>query len=130
MKSNIQKKQLIQFSYIISFGFPIIIGWIIPAIGGDPFRKWTLIVSIPSMLLGQINPDLLLYPYKLWMKIGYILGWLNSRIILLLVFFLVLQPIALIMKLFGYDPLRLKKGYQKTYKEKKNNKKIDLKRIF
>ena len=67
---------------------------------------------------------------KIWMRLGYILGWVNSRIILGLVFLIVLQPIALIMKIFGHDPLRMKKVSQKSYREIKTNHKINLKKIF
>ena len=76
------------------------------------------------------NALLLFYPYKTWIKIGNILGWLNSRIILGLVFLIVLQPIALIMRIFGHDPLRMKKSNQKSYRELKTNQKINLKKIF
>ncbi len=64
------------------------------------------------------------------MLLGNYLGWINSRIILGLVFLLVLQPIALTMKLFSYDPLRKKENNKKSYRENINNKKIDLTRIF
>ena len=64
------------------------------------------------------------------MKLGYILGWLNSRIILGLVFLVVLQPIAMIMRIFGYDPLRTRNNNEKTYRENKNKYSINLNRIF
>ena len=64
------------------------------------------------------------------MKLGHVLGWVNSRIVLGLVFLFVLQPIAFIMKLFGYDPLRKKKGKENTYREIRSNHKIDLRKIF
>ena len=64
------------------------------------------------------------------MKLGIILGWLNSRIILMLVFLLVLQPIAFIMRLFGHDPLRTKKNGGKSYRGVNANQKINLKKIF
>ena len=105
-KSSISKKQLREFGFLIGFGFPILIGWIIPAIGGHLFRTWTLWISIPSLIIGILKPRLLFYPYKGWMALGLALGWINSRIILGLVFLLVLQPIALIMKFVGHDPLR------------------------
>ena len=64
------------------------------------------------------------------MKLGHILGWVNSRIILGLVFLIVLQPIALIMRILGHDPLRTKKFAQKSYREIKTNQKINLKKFF
>tara|TARA_E500000331_G_C16685424_1_gene467302 strand:+ start:70 stop:462 length:393 start_codon:yes stop_codon:yes gene_type:complete len=130
MKFSISKKQLSEFGYLIGFGFPILIGWIIPAIGGHLFRKWTLWISIPFLIIGILKPRLLFYPYKLWMALGFALGWINSRIILGIVFLLVLQPIALIMKFLGYDPLKIKNSNESSYRENKSNHKVDLTRIF
>ena len=73
---------------------------------GHGFRVWTVFIGIPSLTLGFISPRLLYYPYKGWMTLGNLLGWINSRIILGLIFILVLQPIAFLIRLSGYDPLR------------------------
>tara|TARA_Y100000589_G_C26874303_1_gene515248 strand:- start:180 stop:575 length:396 start_codon:yes stop_codon:yes gene_type:complete len=129
-KSNISKKQLLEFGFLIGFGFPIIIGWIIPSISGHSFRYWSLWISFPLITLAIVKPTLLYYPYKAWMLLGLALGWINSRIILTAVYLLVLQPIALIMKIFGYDPLRKKKTNNSTYRERKDNHIVDFKRIF
>ena len=130
MKVSIAKKNLREFGFLIGFGFPILIGWIIPAVGGHAFRGWTLWIAIPFLITGILKPRLLFYPYKGWMALGLALGWINSRIILGLVFLLVLQPIALIMKIVGYDPLKIKKINLKSYRENKSNHKIDLTRVF
>ena len=130
MKNHISKKTLRAFGFLIGFTFPFLIGWILPLIGGHSFRTWTLWISIPSFILAILKPNLLLYPYKSWMQLGHILGWLNSRIILGLVFLIVLQPIALIMRILGHDPLKTKKLPQKSYREIKTNQKINLKKIF
>ena len=130
MKNHIPQKKLREFGFLIGLIFPFLIGWILPLFGGHSFRSWTLFISIPSIILAFTKPILLMYPYKAWMKLGHILGWLNSRIILGLVFLIVLQPIALIMKLLGHDPLRTKKLDQESYREIKANDKVNLKKIF
>ena len=130
MRENISKKKLREFGYVIGFGFPIIIGWIIPAISGHLFRSWTLWIGFLSLFLGILKPNLLFYPYAAWMKLGYILGWFNSKIILGLVYILVLLPIALIMKIFGYDPLKAKKKKELSFRENIEGKEVDLKKIF
>ena len=127
---NLSKKTLREFGFLIAFGFPIIIGWFIPFIFSHSFREWTLWVGIISLMVTLIKPYSLYYPYKIWMKLGYILGWINSRIILGLVFILVLVPIAFIMKMTGYDPLRKKSNNNKTYRENNSNHKINLNKIF
>ena len=124
------KKQLREFGILIGFGFPVIIGLIIPALVGHTFRIWTLWIAFPSLIIGILKPRLLFYPYKGWMALGLALGWINSRIILGLVFIIVLQPIAIIMKIFNYDPLRTRKSNQKSYRETIKEKSIDLNRIF
>ena len=130
MYKSLSKKVLREFGFLIGLMFPIFVGWIIPIIGGHPLRFWTLYVSAISILTAILKPNLLLYPYKIWMKFGLFLGWFNSRVILGMVFILVLQPIALLMKVFGYDPLRIKKRDTSTYREIRTNFKIDLKKIF
>ncbi|MCE5270112.1 SxtJ family membrane protein, partial [bacterium] len=44
---------------------------------------------------------------KLWMKLAHALGWFNTRLLLILVFYLVLTPVGLLMRLFGKRPLSL-----------------------
>jgi len=129
-QSSISQKKLRQFGFLVGFGFPIIIGWILPAISGHLFRYWSLWIGVPLLILGILRPHLLFYPYQAWMKIGLALGWINSHIVLGLVFLLVLQPISLIMKLFGYDPLKKKKKNLLTFREIKENHKVDLTKIF
>ncbi len=130
MEENISNKKLREFGLLFGFLLPIIFGWILPSLTGHSFRFWTLWISIPIIFLGVVKPVNLFIPYKLWMKIGFALGWINSRIILLMVFILVLNPIAFIMKLYRYDPLRKRKTNAISYTEKKDKKPINLKRIF
>ena len=130
MKKNITTKKLREFGILIGFGFPFLIGWLIPFTSGHDFRIWTLWIGLPNLLIGFIKPYLLFYPYKFWMKLGFILGWFNSRLILIFIYILVLIPIAFIMRIFGYDPLRLKFEKKISYREIRKSSKIDLNRIF
>ena len=104
MSDKISKKILREFGILIGFGFPILLGWLIPLLTGHQFRIWTLWVSAIGFIFGLLAPRILYLPYLLWLKLGYILGWINSRIILGLIFIFVLIPIGLVMKFFGYDP--------------------------
>ena len=130
MTNRISKKQLRDFGYLIGFGLPLIIGWLIPSITGHAFRAWTLWISIPTLVIGIISPRFLKKPYQAWMQLGHLLGYVNSRIILGIVFVAVLQPIAFVMRAFGYDPLRSKKSNLLSFKENKKGSKVDLTRIF
>ncbi len=130
MNTNSSNKLLRQFGFLIGFVFPFLIGWLLPSFGGHAFRIWTLFISFPALILAILKPSLLFYPYQAWMKLGHILGWLNSRFILGLVFLIILLPIAIIMRILNHDPLRIKKHDQKSYREIKTNQKINLKKIF
>jgi len=130
MTNRISKKQLRDFGYLIGFGLPLIIGWLIPSITGHAFRAWTLWISIPTLVIGIISPRFLKKPYQAWMQLGHLLGYINSRIILGIVFVAVLQPIAFVMRAFGYDPLRSRKFNLLSFKESKKGSKVDLTRIF
>ena len=130
MTNKISKKQLRDFGFLIGFGLPLTIGWLIPSITGHGFRAWTLWISIPTLVIGILSPRILRKPYQAWMQLGHLLGYVNSRIILGIVFLAVLQPIAFLMRAFGYDPLRSKKSNLLSYKESKKGAKVDLTRIF
>ena len=119
MKEIISKKQLREFGLLIGFGFPLLVGWLIPALTGHGFREWTLWVGFIGLIIGLTSPRLLYYPYKFWMKLALILGWINNRIILGLVYIIILLPIAFVMRLTGYDPLRRRRQGDKTYRENK-----------
>ncbi len=121
MKAKTSEKQLRDFGKIVGLGLPIFMGFIVPFLTGHSFAIWTIFVGLIIFSLGYIKPSLLFVPYKFWMAIGNVLGWINSRLILGLVFILVLQPISIFMKIFKYDPLKLKKNNLKSYRENKDN---------
>ena len=122
MKVKTSEKQLRDFGKIVGLAVPIFVGFIIPFLTGHSFAIWTIFGGLIIFTLGIIKPSLLFFPYKFWMTIGNLLGWINSRLILGLVFILVLQPISIFMKILNYDPLKLKKNNLKSYRENKNNK--------
>ena len=130
MKKIVSNKNLREFGIIIGIGFPLFFGCIFPLITNHPFRIWTLWVALPSFLFAYIKPNLLLYPYKLWIKLGEFLGWINSKVILTFIFFLILFPISLFMRIFGYDPLRLKNSNKSSYRQKKMDYLIDFEKVF
>lgn len=57
---------------------------------------------------GLLIPAALRQPYRIWMTAGDLLGWVNSRVILSALYFTLLTPVRLLMKLSGYDPMNRK----------------------
>ena len=123
-------KTLREFGLVFGFGFPLIFGFLLPFIFSHTLKDWTIFVGLPFLFLAITKPHLLFYPYKIWMKIGNSLAWINSHIILGLIFILIVIPISIIMKIFRYDPLKRKRNNLPSYKEKKEEWVINLKKIF
>jgi hypothetical protein len=67
------------------------------------------------ILLGLIFPRALIYPNKAWMKLAEVLSFVMTRLILGIIFFLIVTPIGVIKRLFGWDPLNRRGGPSGSY---------------
>ena len=93
-----------------------------PLINNEEYRLWALIISLIFLILGLINSSILTPLNLLWFKFGMLLGRIVSPIVMALVFFIVVTPTGLIMKLFKKDLLQLKKKDKKSYWIEKKSK--------
>jgi len=100
------KQELRKFGFIFAGMFILIFGLLLPWIWDKPWPTWPWIVAAVFIAPALIVPAALGPVYHLWMKIGLVLGWINTRIILGLVFFAIFAPVALAFRLFGKDMLR------------------------
>jgi len=73
---------------------------------GQPLRLWSLILGGILIALALVWPRSLTHVYRLWMTLGEALGWINTRIILSVLFYLLFTPLGLCMRLRGKDPMR------------------------
>ena len=74
-----------------------------------------LSLGLILIVLGSVFPRALVYPNKAWMFLAEVLGFISTRIILGLVFFLVMTPIGLVKRLGGWDPLHRRSGLSPSY---------------
>ena len=87
-----------------------------PITYGDSIRIWLVIISMIFLILGLMNSKLLTPLNKLWFKFGMILGAIIAPIVMGIIFFLVVTPIGLVMKIMGKDLLNKKfDKKKKTY---------------
>ena len=93
-----------------------------PLLNNEEYRLWALIISLIFLILGLINSSILTPLNLLWFKFGMLLGRIVSPIVMALVFFIVVTPTGLIMKLFKKDLLQLKKKDKKSYWIEKKSK--------
>lgn len=93
-----------------------------------------LSVSAAWFIFGLFMPGLLKPVYILWMKFAFVLSWVNTRIILFLIFYLIFTPAAIVMRMLRHDPLKRKIDKSKdSYWQKADNKvlrKISYERQF
>ena len=114
---------------IVFFVVFLIIG-LYPLINEDNVRIWSIVISIIFLILGLINSQILTPLNILWFKFGMLLGKFVSPIVMGLVFFLVVTPTGLIMKLFNKDLLKLRKNKNSSYWIKRPKIKSEMKNQF
>jgi hypothetical protein len=111
------------FGIVFFTVFFIISIW--PLLSANEIRYWSLVISVVFLILGIINSKTLTPLNKVWFKIGILLGNIISPIIMGIIFFLVVTPTSLIMKILGKDLLNLKKNTKNSYwieKKKQNSR--------
>ena len=117
-------------SFGIVFFLVFIIISLYPLLHGENIRVWSLIISIIFLILGLLNSKLLNPLNKIWFKLGLILGKIISPIVMGIIFFLVVTPIALFMRLLKKDLLNLKFNKKNTYWIEKSGPKSKMKNQF
>ena len=101
-----------------------------PILKGNDLRIWSLIISFIFLSLGLINSRILTPLNRLWFKFGLLLGKFISPIIMGIIFFIVVTPIGIIMRLFNKDLLNLKFNKKETYWIDKKGPKSKMKDQF
>jgi len=128
MQQNIKLPSNRNFGIVFAIVFLIISLW--PLLNQNEIRFWSLIVSIIFLTLGLINSKLLLPLNKIWFKFGIFLGNFIAPIIMGVIYFFVVTPTGLIMKMLGKDLLNLKKSNKDSYWIKKDNSNSSLNNQF
>ena len=111
------KNELRSFGFLFAVFFILVIGIVIPMIRYDlaalfsdltMWPRWPWAVGAVVFTWAAIHPASLYLLHRPWMLFADVAGWVNTRIILVLLFYVLILPIGLIMRLFGYDPMQRK----------------------
>lgn len=120
------RKELRDFAFIIGGMTAVFFGLLLPWIWDLVYPVWPWIVTAVATVWGLVHPSSLKPLYWLWMKLALILGWINTRIILSIVFYVVILPFGLVMRLFGKDPMhRTFSDKMQSYRVKSNQPNTD-----
>ena len=88
--------------------FVFIFGFLLPWLYDANLPVWPSIISAALIACALISPIMLRPVYDLWMRFGLLLNSITTPVILGVFFFLILMPMAVVMRSFGRDSLRLK----------------------
>ena len=120
-------KELRTFGFLFAGFFILVLGIVVPMIRNDfsslfsslaMWPRWPWAVGALVALWAVAHPASLNYLQRPWMVFADIAGWVNTRIIMLLLFYVLILPIGLIMRLVGYDPMQRKIDPElKTYRK-------------
>tara|TARA_E500000178_G_C16817846_1_gene660052 strand:+ start:311 stop:709 length:399 start_codon:yes stop_codon:yes gene_type:complete len=130
----VMKKENIKISSNRSFGIVFFIFFLIvslyPLSNDKNINIVALTISIFFLVLGLLNSKILFPLNKIWFKFGIILGNLISPLIMSVIFFVIITPIGLLMRMFGKDVLNLKYNDNKSYWIDKDGPKSKMKNQF
>ena len=105
MSERVDAKQLRHFAFLVGGIFLFISVW--PVIWREEsVRLWALIPALILIPLGIIAPSLLRPIYKGWMAVGHVLGWVNTRLLLGILYYGLIVPMGMVMRMIGRDPMR------------------------
>ena len=131
MQNNkkIEKSTNRSFGLVFFIVFLIIGLW--PLANGGSVRFWSLIIALIFLFLGILNSKILTPLNVLWSKFGELLGIVIAPIVMGIIFFLVVTPTGLIMRMFGKDLLRNKfQINNESYWIKREKNKSSMKKQF
>lgn len=103
---NTTKIELRNFGLIFGSFFAFVFGLLLPFIFSGNYRLWPWIVAGIFIVWALIHSPSLLPVYRLWMKIGLVLNFVNTRLILGLIFYVLFFPMGFVMRLFGWDAMQ------------------------
>ncbi len=112
--SGLDKKELRNFGLLTGSITGILFGIVLPLLLSLNYPLWPWCIMAVLSGTALILPVVLSPVYNIWMKIGNVLSWINTRIILGIVFFAVFTPVALLLKILGKDPMRCKNDDKAT----------------
>ena len=130
MRQNKEIKLPSNKNFGLVFFIVFLIVSLYPLINSESIRIWSLIISLIFLALGLLNSKILTPLNKLWFKFGILLGKIVSPFVMGIIFFLVVTPTGLIMRLLGKDVLNLKYDKKQSYWVEKKDLKSKMKNQF
>ena len=125
MDDKVTTKDLRNFGLIVGGIFALIAVWPL-VIRGEAIKLWAAGAAVVLVGPALVAPQILKPVHRVWMKIGHALGWINTKILLGIVFYGIVTPLGWIGRLLGKDYMRLRlKESVETYRHPKVSRPAD-----
>ena len=125
---NNKKNSNRTFGILFFLVFLVIGIW--PITNGENLRWWSIIISLIFLFLGIVNSKILTPFNKIWIKIGELLGKVIAPIVMAIIYFFIITPMSMLLKLLRKDLLKIKFSPVTTYWIKRDKKFGSMKRQF
>ena len=125
---NNKKNSNRTFGILFFLVFLVIGIW--PILNNEGLRWWSIIISLIFLFLGVINSKILTPFNKIWIKIGELLGRVIAPIVMAIIYFFIITPMSILLKLLRKDLLKIKFSPVTTYWIKRDKKFGSMKRQF
>ncbi len=102
---NPGKTELRKFGLIFGAIVSVLFGLLLPWLFDYAWPVWPWIVAGVFWVWGLAAPGSMFFVYRIWLQFGQVAGWINTRIIMSILFYVVFFPAGMIMRLFGKDPM-------------------------
>jgi len=94
-------KELRKFALMMMWAIPLLFMVIFPWIFDSAVLWWSLSASVVAGVLYLFYPKGIYPFYRIWMAIAFVIGWVNTRVILALIFYIIIFPIGILLRIFG-----------------------------
>ena len=125
---KLDEKGLRKFAFTMAIVISVLFGIILPYLFDYSIPKWPWLVGLLFIIWGAVLPNTLSYVYYIWMRFGLLISKITTPLIIGILFFLIITPMALLMKIFKNDPLTRK--FDKSQKSYRINRDISLQSNF
>ncbi|MFO1316111.1 MAG: SxtJ family membrane protein [Burkholderiales bacterium] len=98
-------RELRKFGAVLAVAFPAVFCLLLPWLFARPVPWWPLAVSAVLLALAAVAPAALAPVERAWLRVGHVLGWVNTRILLAVLFFVLVLPLGLLLRLLRKLPI-------------------------
>lgn len=105
LPTEAESRELRSFGLTMAAVIPALFGLLLPWLWGREYRLWPWLVAAVFAGAALLMPVGLRTTHRLWMAIGHGLGWVNSRILLSVIYCVVIVPVGLVLRVTGWDPM-------------------------